>query len=282
MAAAAPKEGGDEEAIIYSIDMGEGKKRDFTPQQIKGLLERYQDLNYRQMQTKPILDAIQRQMKDYGATPEELVELISNVKKAKDTKDTSAGNKKNTAPMDDGDGDDLESALAKWEEDNVSSLPPGYKDMHKSMKGINSQISQLTQMLQKVLGATGGVTNAAKASLEKANTEKSSAIRQQISNNLNAAQQHFKLPDEAAKEFMAFAMDRGYTLEDFVDPRMTATVMQDFANSRNSPEMERVRRIMQRREAMTGSLQPGAGGDASPPQKSAMENDIEAMISRRR
>jgi hypothetical protein len=60
---------------------------------------------------------------------------------------------------------------------------------------------------------------------------------------------------------MIFAAERGYTMEDFVDPNLTIKVMQDFRNSMDSPEMERMRGIAQRRQAFTGSLgaTPSAG-----------------------
>ena len=53
---------------------------------------------------------------------------------------------------------------------------------------------------------------------------------------------------------MMFAAERGFTMEDFVDPQMTIRVMQDFKNNMDSPEMERMRAIAQRRQAFTGSL----------------------------
>jgi hypothetical protein len=53
-------------------------------------------------------------------------------------------------------------------------------------------------------------------------------------------------------------------MEDFVDPQLTIKVMTDFKNNMDSPEMERMRAIAQRRQAYTGSMgsTPSAGSNA--------------------
>jgi hypothetical protein len=99
-----------------------------------------------------------------------------------------------------------------------------------------------------------------------------------IGNNLDRAQQQLQLPTEAANDFMMFAQQRGYNLEDFADPQLALMVMQDFSNNRNSPEMERMRQINQRRTAFTSDAggAPMGGGQ----NQSAAEADFSGFAGR--
>jgi hypothetical protein len=86
-----------------------------------------------------------------------------------------------------------------------------------------------------------------------------------MANNLDAAQKAVGLPDEDQKDFFDFAYGRGYTLEDFVDAELTMKVATDFKNEKNSPEMDRLKSLAERRQAFTGNVggTPGAAGVAS-------------------
>jgi hypothetical protein len=91
------------------------------------------------------------------------------------------------------------------------------------------------------------------------------AIKRQIGQNLDAAQSRHGLPNEAIHDFMTFMGQRGYTMEDMVDPRLAHNVVADFKANLATPEMERLRAMTARRLAATGSLQPAAtGGGAAP------------------
>ena len=106
------------------------------------------------------------------------------------------------------------------------------------------------------------------------------AVRQQIANNLDRTQQALGLPDDKADDFMTFFAERGFTQEDFIDPQLTLKVMQDFKNNMDSPEMERMRGIAQRRQSYTGSLgsTPSAGGMDTQPQGDSTFDKMSAAI----
>lgn len=60
-----------------------------------------------------------------------------------------------------------------------------------------------------------------------------------------------------------FIAERGYMMEDLADPGLTDKLVTDYANTRNSPEMDRLRGIAERRQAYTGSIgqsTPSAAG----------------------
>jgi hypothetical protein len=83
---------------------------------------------------------------------------------------------------------------------------------------------------------------------------------------------------------MMFAAERGFTMEDFVDPQMTIRVMQDFKNNMDSPEMERMRAIAQRRQAFTGSLgstPAAAPSNAEPAGESTFDSLASKIMSRK-
>ena len=139
------------------------------------------------------------------------------------------------------------------------------------MANIQSQLQQTQQMLQQVLANSAGVADAAKAGMQGAQTQQIQAVRQQIANNIDRVQQAIGLPDSAANDFMVFAGERGYTLEDFVDPQLTIKVMQDFKNNMNSPEMERMKAMAERRQAYTGSLGSTPSASTAPANANATE-----------
>ena len=270
----SPKTEGDKmsaDAILYEVDFGEGQTRQLTPQQIKSTFERYSSMNFKNAQYKPVMDLVEQIMRENpGMNPNSLAQQMQNVYKAQQANPTMG----NTQGDKQGDYDkdkaaksgDLESMLKKWEEDNAASLPPGYKDMlvggNQSMAAMQQQLAQTQAMLRQVMAQTQGVADAAKQGVQQGQNQQIQATRQQIANNIDRVQQALKLPDDKANDFMVFAAERGFTLEDFVDPQLTVKVMQDFKNNMDSPEMERMRSIAQRRQAFTGSLGSAPGANS--------------------
>ena len=270
------------DAVIYEIEFGENDSRKLTPQQIKSTFERYSALNYKNAQYKPVMDLVEQIMRENpGMNSRQMAETMQNIYKAQASNPTlgNTQGEKSGEYKKEGESGDLEGMLKKWEDENAASLPPGYKDMlvgnNQSMAQMQQQLAQTQQMLQAVLAQSQGVADAAKQGVQQGQNQQANAVRQQIANNIDRVQQALKLPDDKANDFMVFAAERGYTMEDFVDPSLTIKVMQDFKNNMDSPEMERMRGIAQRRQAFTGSLgstpsASPAGGDAG--QSSTFDN----------
>lgn len=251
------------EAIIYEVDFGDGNNRKLTPQQIKSTFERYSAMNYKNAQYKPVMDVVEQYMRaNPNMTSKQVAETLVNLQKAGEpnpvmgnTDGEKSGDYSKTAAL---KGGDMDAMLSKWEEDNAASLPPGYKEMMLSqgqgMAQMQQQLAQTQQMLQAVLAQSSGVADAAKQGMQGAQSQQINAMRQSISNNIDKVQTALGLPDDKANDFMVFAAERGFTMEDFVDPQLTIKVMTDFKNNMDSPEMERMRAIAQRRQAYTGSM----------------------------
>lgn len=273
-----------EDAVIYDIEFGEGDRRKLTPNQIKSTFERYASLNGKQARYKPIMDLVERIEAAYpDAKPEQIADQLKALITAQqhnpqmgNTKETQGGTAENPASQSGTNqadrqaaaGGDIEAQIKAWEEENAASLPPGYKEMllgNQQMPQMVQQIGQQVEMLQRamqlIMAQTQGVADAARSGVEQGTQTQSNAIRQQIANNIDRVQQALQLPDDAAQDFMVFAAERGFTMEDFVDLNLTAKVMQDFKATMATPEMERLRAMAQRRQAYTGSMgsMPGAG-----------------------
>ena len=260
-----------DDAVIYDVDFGEGVSRKLTPQQIKSTFERYSAMNYKNAQYKPVLDVLEAYMKENpNLSTKEIAENVAAMQKAGQSNPVMgnvSGEKSGDAQRRNGvDSGDMNKAFSKWEEDNAAQLPPGYREMMESngsgMAAMQQQLQQTQQMLQQVLGNSAGVADAAKMSMDGARNQQVDAMRQSIGNNIDRVQQALGLPDDKANDFMVFAAERGFTMEDFADPQLTIKVMQDFKNNMDSPEMERMRAIAQRRQAYTGSM--GSTPSASP------------------
>lgn len=266
------------DAIMYEIPMGEGQDpRKMTPTQIKAVLDRYSSLNYTHSQLKPVIDVVNAYIQQNpNKTPQSIAQTLLDLARAdqpnaqfgraaEQRQDSQAA----SAPAD-------REALAKWAEDNAVSLPPGYESMMTGMQQQQTAMQQMMTMMQRVLGQSQGMTQAAAIAQRGMQGNKAQMIQQQIGMNLDRVQQHLQLPDDAANDFMMFAGERGYTLEDFVDPQLALKVMTDFKNVLSGPEMQRIRDIATRRQAFTST---GIGGTpaAAPAAAAAPETPLDRL-----
>lgn len=287
-AALAPRDEGvadGQSAVTFQVEF-DGEMRDLTPQQIRSTFDRYSKLNY-QHQTevapmKPVMDFVNKIISDAKAAgndkvnAKDVAQFLEVAAKAY-AKNPTMGNQ--SQPQGAKLGGNIDGEMAQWEKDNQVSLPPGYKQAAGEIQAMKNMIAQQNQMINKLLQATGGVVDASSAMASQAQAGQVSAIKQQIGNNLQTAQRQLGLPDEAENDFMQFAMQRGYTIEDFIDPQLTMMVATDFKNNMNSPEMDRLRSIAQRRSAVTGSVEgsPSAGG--TPPGVNPDQAFMDGMIN---
>ena len=217
------------EAVIYEINFGENDSRKLTPQQIKSTFDRYSAMNYKNAQYKPIMDLIERHMQQSGENPKQMAERMLAMQKAQQSNPqmgNTQGDKSGPPYEKASQKGDLDSTLSKWEEENAASLPPGYRDMmvgsQQQMQSQQGEIAQIKQMLNQVLAQSQGNVQAAREGMQQGQNSQVSAIRQQIANNIDRAQSALKLPDEKAQDFMTFAAERGFTMEDFADLQLTA------------------------------------------------------------
>lgn len=251
-------------AVVYEVEFSEQDKRKLTPEQIKSTFERYSAMNYRNAQLAPVHNVLAKIMQENpGMDPQGLASKMEAIYKAQASNPVMGQQAKQEAPAS-AQGNqpqsnmDIEAQLVAWEKENAASLPPGYKDMISGTKGemgqIKQALAQTQQMLAAVLGQSQGVAEAARAGVQQSRQDGMQAVKQQIANNIDRAQQALALPDDAANDFMTFSSERGYSLEDFADPMLVFRVMADFRNNMNSPEMERLKGIASRRQAYTGSL----------------------------
>ena len=267
------------EAVVYEIDFGdmdkEGnkKKRELTPNQIKSTFERYSALNHKNAVYKPITDVIDQYMRaNPGIAPKQIAEQLINISKAGEKNATMGnvhGDKQGVYEKDKAiKSGDMDATLKKWEEDNAVTLPPGFREMidasskgQGGMMAMQQEMSGLKNMLRQVLSQSAGMADAAKAGFQTGENAQISAAKQTIANNLDRVQQALGLADGDAQEFQMFAAERGYTMEDFTDPQLTIKVMTDYKNNKDSPEMARLREIMGKRQAFTGSVGQTANAD---------------------
>lgn len=278
------------EAIVFEMDMGDGKKRPLTEQQIQGTFDRYKKLNYQQMQMKPVNDVLVQLMQRTGKGPKEMAEMLKNVEAAAQSNPTMGNTEgdKSGPPYDKSNPQDMDAQLAKWEEDNAATLPPMYREaMMQSTQGtaaMAEKMNRMEQMLQMVLAKSEGNVQAAREGMAAGQQQQADAIQRTIGNNLDRVQQSLGLSDDKANDFKIFAAERGYTMEDFVDPRLTYKVMADFKNNMNSDEMERMRQIASRRQAFTGSLgsTPSASSAAEPaPAETRLDQMTSAAMAKK-
>jgi len=293
----SPKTEGDavqDEAVTYiEIEMGTPDKpspRKFTPDQIKGTLSRYSAMNAKNAAMSPVNKVIENILRaNPGLTPQTLAEKMDAMARAQQSNPT-LGNVDGDVQDKPGQPEykDLDASLAEYEETEGVRLPPGYKDMLAgnvgSMQNLQQQVADNTRMLQQVMAMAQGQTQAAREGMQQAQGTQVNAIRQQIANNLDASQAKHNLPDGDASEFMMFIAERGYVMEDLSDPGLTDKLVADYSNTRNSPEMDRLRGIAERRQAYTGSIgqsTPTAAGTEPEPADATFDRFRDQAMSQR-
>ncbi len=286
---ASPTTEGDKmnaEAVVYEIDMGDGKKRNMTPKQISSTMQRYAALNYQNANLKPVNDLVAKILKaNPSMTTSDVAGTLENVLKAS-KKNASMGNTKGETPAKAGEPS-MQEQMTKWAEENAISLPPGYEQMmtgnQAGMNTMNGRMARLEQMLSQVLARSQGNVDAAKSTMDNANNMQIQAMQKTIANNIDRVQQQLGLPDEAAQNFPVFMAERGYTMEDLIDPGLTIKLMQDYKNNLNSPEMERLVEIAKKRSAFTGSLgnTPASGSNETAPTESRFDKFAAAKMAQK-
>jgi len=294
--AVAPETEGDlsrEEAFV-EVDFGEGDKRVLSTSQIKSTMERYRDMNYRHAnEIKPIEPAINlinqmvanARQSGQDVKGEEVAQFLASAIQAY-TSNPQMGNQQDPTPdRPDGQNSSVDEEIARWERENAVTLPPQYRQGMQLINQLQGENAQMKQMMTSILAQANGVNGTAQVAVEQAQQDVSNAYRMQAANNLNSAQAEFNLPDEAENDFFDFAYGRGYTVEDFVDRDLTRRIMQDFAANRNTPEMERLRALNERRQAYTGmgasTPSAGAAPAAGNPDQAFMDSVTQKAMQKR-
>lgn len=295
---AAPMTEGDragEEPITYiEVDFGNGDTRKLSASQVRDTMKRYRDLNYRHQTevapNQPILEYVNQIMQQARAngdevTPQEVVQFLSTAAQAYAQNPTmgqqAAPSRQQGLPL----PQDIDMAMRQWEEENAVSLPPMYRDAASQLTALQQENQQIKAMMSQILQQAQGINTQAQQQVMDAGQVQIQNMRVMAANNLNNAQQRHQLPDSDENDFFTYAFERGYTIEDFVDPQLTDRVVSDFRNARQTPEMERLRAMARRRTAYTGNLstQPSSGGQPAPadPNQDFINSVAQQVMQRR-
>jgi len=278
---ASPQTEGDkanQDPVIYQMKIN-GKDRDLSQKQIEETFGRYRDLNYKQMTNAPINQVAEQLMKASGASPDQVAKLISASVKAF-TKNAQMGNtrpkQQNVAepkqPSPKATQPNLNAEFAKYEDENAISLPPGYREGLDRINRMENQLKQGVTMMNNILNQSKGNAAMGMQAAQSANVDRNTAIKNTIANNLDKAQQANGLPDGDGQAFMAYAGERGYTMEDFVDSRLVNKIVSDFKNEKNTPEFNRLQGMAKRRESFLKSQKTAPTSTmASKPKDDMME-----------
>ena len=140
-----------------------------------------------------------------------------------------------------------------------------YKQAISQTAGMSSQIEELKALVQQLAQSSNQTAAAAGEQLQQAGTQRAQAGMQQIQNNLQSIQQKYQFSDDAEQAFMTFVNERGYMLEDLMDKTLADKLGSDFKAVQQSPEIDRLRAIAERRQAFTGTSTPSPTGGAATP-----------------
>lgn len=275
--AVSPETEGDkarDEAFI-EVDFGDGRKETMSSSQIAGMASRYKDLNHknatRYKPMEPALNMIEgmvAQARANGADVggEDVAQFLQAAVQAYAKNPRMGGQQDPTPDRPDGAvyDDQLDAQIKDWERENAVTLPPLYRDGVKVIRSLMADNQAMKAEMAGLIQQAQQINSAAANQVQQVQQSGDEVYRQQAANNLNEAQQQFQLPDELEDDFFNFAYGRGYTIEDFIDRELTMNVMNDFANNRSAPEMERLRALNAKRQAFTGAVQTAPSGGATP------------------
>lgn len=295
-AAVAPKDNKNQaDAFEFlEVELGNGRKQAYSPDQLRGIASRYSDLNYRhQTEVAPIQSSVKflnslREQAAAEGTPIDDAQLAQMVEAALTAyaHNPTIGNNPQpqgqTQPNDPSrtnipvqtqtgttNGSDFDQQLAQWEQENAVKLPPAYKDAIGKTAGLESKIAELTNLVQQLAQSGSNISKTAEDQLNSAKTQRADAGKQQLINNLQQIQMKHQLADDAEQDFMDFVQGRGYDVWELLDMGLADKLAGDFKAVQQSPELDRFRQMAQRRQAYTGNLSPTPGGNGSTPPPAA-------------
>lgn len=286
-------------AEFFELDMGDGQRQAYTPEQLSGIVRRYSDLNYRhQSEVAPVkktlsfLNQIMSEAKASGAELDDdgMASLIENALMAY-TKNPQLGAQRSPLHAEleredqpvqkpgQVDPNSIEDQLAQWESQNAVTLPPMYKDAITKTSNLESTVAELRSQLDQLLKTNVAQTKTVEEQSKAVQQDRSEVVKQKVVNNLQRVQMQHQLPDEAEQDFMAFVQGRGYDVWELMDYDLANTLAQDFKNNMQAPELDRFREMAKRRQSFTGivSSGPQGGGAAGSPQPSADDSFISSM-----
>lgn len=282
---------GKEPFDFFEVDMGDGNKRQYTPEQIRGIVNRYSGLNYKhQTEVAPIQQSVgilnklreQASISGQELSDDQMAQLLETALTAY-SKNPTIGNNTVQPPADQTRKDvpvesqvssaasnqDIESMMAEWEQQNAVSLPPFYKDAIREHQAMGGKLQNLEALVQQMAQAGAQATQTASQQMAQVGKDRNEVLKQRLVNNLDRVQQELSLPNEAANDFLAFVQGRGYDLPELLDYSLAKTLANDFKNNMQAPELERFRQIHEKRQAFTGNTAPSAGAGGAPQQAAA-------------
>ena len=279
----------DEDPMAFiEIQMG-GDLRKLTDKQIASTYDRYSKLNHRHAEMSPVIKVIDQLVAQSGATPGQAAQYMVDLLAQAGKKNVTMGGDGNASPR---PGQDTPPAnmeaqgdpFANWESENDVSLPPGYREQAQQFSNMNTELGQIKQMLMGVLNSARGTTQQAMQQQNNAAAMREEAIKNNIRVNIDNAANRHGLSETDSEDFMVYMAERGFTLEDFIDPELADKVTKDFSMNRNGPELEQLRKIHERRIAFKGTMPGTPAADAGPvPQEGdqTMSNMINSALNKR-
>ena len=286
---AAPKteaDRSDEDPMAFiEIKMGNDVRK-LTDKQIASTYDRYSKLNHKHSEVLPLMRIVDKLVETSGATPGQAAQYMANL--------LAQAGKKNVAMGGDGQvsqrpGQDTPQPnidapqgdpFADWESENDVALPPGYREQAQNMANMNNKMGQIEQLLMNVLNQARGTTEQAVQQQNDAAMMREQAMRDNIRVNIDNAADRHGIGEEDSENFMMYMAERGFTLEDFIDPGLADTVMKDFANDRNGPELEQLRKIHERRIAYQGTMPGTPSGSSAGAPKDEGDPMLDRMINK--
>ncbi len=256
-----------EDPVVYDVEIN-GKTEQLTPSQIAGMKERYSALNRDHMEAKPVMDlfrALKEKTGDGEAASKFLMQALqknSQMGQKKDGESHSEG--RNDKRDDKPEGKtSIDEQLTKWAEENSVEIPPGLQDMNNRFGKLEQQNKMLMQMLMDVRKQGQAVNQNAQQAQAQGQAQGQQVQQTRVQSNMERAAQQHGVSEDQAQDFMLFIQQRGYDASELIDPQLTSTLMGDFASSGNSEELAALKRVMQKRQAHSGSMggNPQSAGD---------------------
>lgn len=263
--------------------MMDGVEQELSAPQIEGTFARYRDLNHKHAQRKDMepFDNMVSKLAESGKPRAEIIGNMFELMKKGMDKNTTMGDDgvPSARPAEDSmPSQDIgsEDPYERWTRENdLSTMPPGFREQQAQIAQMSQQMGALQQMLAPILQNAQGTAQKAVQSQEKANQMKVDAAKDRIAANMDRLADSLGLTEEDAPMFNEYIKERGFGFPDFEDPNLLKMVLTDYTNAKNGPEMDRLRAINERRQAYQGTMVASPADGASPAPSGADE-----MISR--
>jgi hypothetical protein len=292
--AVATGDKGDKAPVTIKFRRGEGDEAEdveLTESQVKGMFERYRSLNGRHATLKEPLRLVEAIMdrvgKDDPEAPQKAMQVMLAGLQALSHNPQMGGNAKGQQKPQ-GQPTNASNALKEWAKKNAIDDVTPFEQVFGEVGNMKQAMSEMVGLMRQLAGQSAAGAGAVAKQAQDNASGRVDLMKRRVVQNFDRVQAEMSkkglkgFDEEGAKQFMNFAAQRGYLLEDFLDYDLLEKVATDYSNDVRSADVDRMSQVLGRRQAFSGSLAgaPSGGGSGGGAPKTPGQETFARLVDK--